>query len=80
MYIYKASEHPDLRYKSDNFAVYDDGTRYYILRIGATKTKFIYPETFQVSLITSEDNKEIDLKNLLRVISKNVISKSTLLV
>ncbi len=77
MYIYKSSEHPDLSYKSDYFAVYSDGTRYYKLGIGTTKTMLNYPETFQVSLIAGKDNKEIDPKNLLKVISKKVINKST---
>lgn len=76
MYIYKAFEHPNLRYKSNYFAVFSDGIRYYKLGIGTTKTKFNYPETFQVSLITSKDNKEIDPKNLINVVDKRIIRKS----
>ena len=72
MYIYKNT---DMRYKADYFAVWDDGRRYYKLGIGTGYNGVNYGETFQVSLMESKDNKEIDLKNLVEVKSKYVMPK-----
>lgn len=74
VYLYK---NDDMRYKSDYFAVWNDGKRYYKLGIGTSSSGVNYPETFQVSLMTSTDNKEIDPLKLLTVTSKFVMSKKS---
>ena len=73
VYLYKNT---DMRYQSDYFAVYDDGVRYYKLGIGTTSNGMNYGETYQVSLMASKDNKEIDPNNLLVVTSKTTLSRS----
>lgn len=74
MYLYKNT---DMRYKADYFAVWDDGKRYYKLGIGTSSNGVNYAETFQVSLMQSKDNKEIDPNNLLTVNNKFIIPKET---
>lgn len=74
VYLYK---NDDMRYKSDYFAVWNDGKRYYKLGIGTSSNGVNYPETFQVSLMTSTDNKEIDPLKLLTVTDKFVMPKKT---
>lgn len=74
MYLYKNT---DMRYQSDYFAVWDDGKRYYKLGIGTGSTGIHYGETYQVSLIQSNDNKEIDPQNLLTVNNKFIMPKET---
>lgn len=74
MYLYKNT---DMRYKADYFAVWDDGKRYYKLGIGTSSNGVNYGETFQVSLMLSKDNKEIDANNLLKVSSKFIMPKET---
>lgn len=66
-----------MRYKSDYFAVWNDGKRYYKLGIGTSSNGVNYPETFQVSLMASNDNKEIDPLKLLTVTSKFVMPKKS---
>ncbi len=73
IYLYKNSS---MSYKSDYFAIYDDGIRYYKLGIGTQKNGINYGETYQVSLKTAPDNKEINPENLLEVKRKFVISKN----
>ena len=66
-----------MRYKSDYFAVWNDGKRYYKLGIGTSSNGVNYPETFQVSLMASTDNKEIDPLKLLTVTSKFLMPKKS---
>lgn len=72
MYLYRNTT---MNYNSDYFAVYDDGIRYYKLGIGTGSNGLNYGETFQVSLIQSDDNKEIDPNNLLTITSKIILPK-----
>lgn len=72
VYLYKNT---DMRYKADYFAVYDDGVRYYKLGIGTAANGINYGETYQVSLTTSADNKEIVPENLLTINDKKVLSR-----
>lgn len=74
MYLYKNT---DMRYKANYFAVWNDGTRYYKLGIGTSSNGVNYGETYQVSLMQSNDNKEIDPKNLLTVNNKFIMPKET---
>ena len=74
MYLYKNT---DMRYKADYFAVWNDGKRYYKLGIGTSSNGVNYGETFQVSLMQSKDNKEIDSNNLLVVNNKFIMPKET---
>ena len=74
VYLYKNT---DMRYKSDYFAVWNDGTRYYKLGIGTSANGVNYGETFQVSLMNSKDNQEIDPKNLLVVTNKFLMPRET---
>ena len=74
VYLYKNT---DMSYQSDYFAVWNDGTRYYKLGIGTTANGVNYGETFQVSLMNSNDNKEIDPNNLLAVTNKFLMSRET---
>lgn len=74
MYLYK---NMDMRYQSDYFAVWNDGKRYYKLGIGTSSNGVNYGETFQVSLMNSKDNKEIDPNNLLAVTNKFIMPKET---
>ena len=74
MYLYRNT---DMRYKANYFAVWDDGRRYYKLGIGTSSNGVNYGETFQVSLIQSKDNKEIDSNNLLTVNNKFIMPKET---
>ncbi len=74
MYIYKNT---NMRYKANYFAVWNDGIRYYKLGIGTSSNGINYGETYQVSLIQSNDNKEIDPNNLLTVHNKFTIPKET---
>ena len=66
-----------MRYKADYFAVWNDGKRYYKLGIGTSSNGVNYGETFQVSLMQSKDNKEIDSNNLLVVNNKFIMPKET---
>lgn len=75
MYLY---ENKNMRYKSDYFAVWNDGKRYYKLGIGTTSNGVNYGETYQVSLINSKDNQEIDPSKLLTVNHTSIISKEDL--
>lgn len=70
VYVY---ENKDMRYASNYFAIWSDGVRYYKLGIIKGKHGVYYGETYQVSLITSKDNKEICKENLLQVVEKKVI-------
>lgn len=72
VYLYKNN---DMNYQSDYFAVWNDGTRYYKLGIGTMQNGINYGETYQVSLMNSKDNKEIDSKNILTVAKKEVKTK-----
>ena len=72
IYLY---ENKETTYKSDYFAVWDDGTRYYKLGIGTNDNGQNYAETYQVSLMTSDDNKEINSKNLVNVINKHIVKR-----
>lgn len=74
VYLYK---NKDMNYKSDYFAVWNDGVRYYKLGIGTTANGVNYGETFQVSLMNSNDNKEIDPNNLLSVTNKFLMPRET---
>lgn len=74
IYLYKNS---DMRYKSDYFSVWNDGTRYYKLGIGTGSNGVNYGETYQVSLMQSNDNKEINPDNLLAVNHKFIMPKET---
>lgn len=74
IYLYKNT---DMRYKSDYFAVWDDGKRYYKLGIGTSSNGVNYGETYQVSLMNSNDNKEINPDNLLTVNNKFIMPKET---
>lgn len=74
VYLYKNN---NLRYKSDYFAVWNDGKRYYKLGIGTTSNGVNYPETFQVSLMSSPDNQEIDPNKLLTINSQFIMPKET---
>lgn len=74
IYLYK---NQDMRYKSDYFAVWNDEKRYYKLGIGTGPNGVNYGETFQVSLIGSTDNKEINPSNLLTVNNKFIMPKET---
>lgn len=74
VYLYKNT---GMRYKSDYFAVWNDGKRYYKLGIGTSANGVNYGETFQVSLMNSKDNQEIDSKNLLVVINKFLMPRDT---
>ena len=74
IYLYKNT---DMRYKSYYFAVWNDENRYYKLGIGTGPNGVNYGETFQVSLIESRDNKEIDPCNLLIVNNKFIMPKET---
>ena len=76
MYLYRNTT---MNYNSDYFAVYDDGIRYYKLGIGTGSNGLNYGETFQVSLIQSDDNKEIDPNNLLTITSKIILPKEIFL-
>lgn len=67
VYLYK---NINTRYKSDYFAVWSDDKRYYKLGIGTSANGLNYGETFQVSLINSKDNQEINKSNLLVVTNK----------
>lgn len=79
IYIYKASLRASLNYKSDYFAVINDGVRYYKLGIGTAKNGLNYGETFLVSLMSAPDNQEIDVSFFVKIINKKVIPKKTLL-
>lgn len=74
VYLYK---NVDMRYKTDYFAVWDDGKRYYKLGIGTSSNGINYGETYQVSLIHSKDNKEINPNYLLQVNNKMIIPKES---
>lgn len=74
MYLYKKE---DMGYKADYFAVWNDGKRYYKLGIGTSSNGINYGETYQVSLIQSNDNKEIDSDNLINVKKKFIMPKET---
>ena len=74
VYLYKNT---DMRYKSDYFAVWNDGTRYYKLGIGTSANGVNYGETFQVSLMNSKDNQEIDPSKLLGIINKFLMPRET---
>lgn len=74
VYLYK---NIDMSYQSDYFAVWNDGKRYYKLGIGTTANGVNYGETFQVSLMNSNDNKEIDPNNLLAVTNKFLMPRET---
>ena len=77
IYIYKASLRARLNYKSDYFAVINDGTRYYKLGIGTAPNSLNYGETFLVSQISAPDNQEVDPSSLINIINKEVYLKST---
>ena len=66
-----------MRYKSDYFAVWNDGKRYYKLGIGTSANGVNYGETFQVLLMTSNDNQEIDPDKLLVVTNKFLMPRET---
>ncbi len=74
VYLYKNT---DMSYQSDYFAVWNDGIRYYKLGIGTTANGVNYGETFQVSLMNSNDNKEINPNNLLVVTNKFSMPRET---
>ena len=64
-----------MNYKADYFAVWKDGKRYYKLGIGTSANGINYGETYQVSLIKSKDNREIDSKHLLTVCQKCIMQR-----
>ena len=74
VYLYK---NDDMRYKSDYFAVWNDGKRYYKLGIGTSANGVNYGETFQVSLMTSNDNQEINPDKWLVVTNKFLMPRET---
>lgn len=74
VYFYK---NMDMRYKSDYFAVWQDEKRYYKLGIGIGFHGINYGETYQVSLIHSDDNKEVNPDHLLEVKQKFRMPKET---
>ena len=73
VYLY---ENKDMNYQSDYFAVWTDGVRYYKLGIGKATNGVNYGETYQVSLINSKDNKEIQPDKLLKVEDKYIIPRN----
>lgn len=75
VYLYKNT---DMRYRSAYFAVWNDDIRYYKLGIGKSTNGMNYGETFQVSLMNSKDNREIDPNNLLIVTQKFLIPREVL--
>lgn len=74
VYLYKNT---NMNYKSDYFAVWNDGIRYYKLGIGTGSSGVNYGETYQVSLMNSKDNVEIDPAKLLTITNKFVMPKET---
>ena len=74
VYLYK---NENLNYRSDYFAVYKDDKRYYKLGIGTSANNVNYGETFQVSLIDSKDNNEIDSNKRLTVVSQYTMPRDT---
>lgn len=73
VYLY---ENDDMNYRSDYFAVWSDGKRYYKLGIGKGANGVNYGETYQVSLVSSNDNKEIRPDKLLRVEGKYIVPRN----
>lgn len=74
VYLYK---NENLNYRFDYFAVYKDDKRYYKLGIGTSANNVNYGETFQVSLIDSKDNNEIDPNKRLTVVSQYTMPRDT---
>lgn len=70
IYIYINS---NMRYSSDYFAIWSDGERYYKLGIVNGSHGINYGETYQVSLVNSYDNKEIQEDKRLLVEKKYVM-------
>ncbi len=74
IYIYKAADYPQFRYKSEYFAVLVKNKRYYKLGIGLGENNIYYPETYIVDMDKPVYNFYLKPENKLKVISSKVTS------
>lgn len=75
VYIYKAADYPEFRYKSIYFAVMHIDNRVLKLGIGIDSKTINYCETFLVDLDKPELNYYLKPENLINIINKKIMDK-----
>jgi hypothetical protein len=73
IYIYKAADHPEFRYKSEYFAVLVKNNKYFKLGIGSGSNAIHYPETYIVDMDKPQYNYYLEPDNKLIILNKAVM-------